>query len=282
LGSELNITKDLEIFKDQLRQEMLKELGNVDKKIEEAYKKGRQEAEMKEIQLWIPSVDQKLVERAKKLEFICLSEIKASHTAQKIKDKVKERVVYDTATKQLVIDDEAGRERDAIKWLEWQSLFADLLDLYLVHGGHVNHLPAMLTHFRLWQRLGKEGRFTFESLQKMDRHIRSRPEGQGPNFTWRFDGGPSKALYLDDYKGSMSEKRPANKTKGKKRGQPGGVCFEWFEGKECKFAERCKYSHSCSACQVTAPRRHDFDKCSNKATVTAKKKVKASKQQPSA
>ncbi len=203
-GAEDNLLKQsIASIKNELRLELQQQLHDVDKRIEDAYKKGRQDAELKELQLWIPPVDPKLVERAKGLEFIDLLEIKASYNkVAKSKDATKERLVVDKQTGDIVVEDGASQDRDAIKWMEWQSLFADLLDLYLIHGGHLKHLPAMLSYFRLFQRMGQAGKFTFTSLQKLDRHIRSKPEGQGPNFSWRCDGTMSNVLYLDGFKES--------------------------------------------------------------------------------
>ncbi len=157
-------------IKDELRLELQQQLHDVGKRIEDAYKKGRQDAELKELQLWIPPVDPKLVERAKGLEFVDLSEIKASYNkVAKSKEATKERLVVDKQTGDIIVEDGASQDRDAIKWMEWQSLFADLLDLYLIHGGHLKHLPAMLSYFRLFQRMGQAGKFTFTSLQKLDK-----------------------------------------------------------------------------------------------------------------
>ncbi len=153
---------------------------------DEAYKKGRKDAEMKDLDLWIPPVDPRLVERAKRLEFIDLGEIKAVLAKSKGKDKSKDKAIFkiDEATGTLKVDEETiPKDKEAIKWLEWQALFADLMDYYLIHGCHLEKTADMLTYFRLMQRLGQEGIFTFESLQVMDYHIRSRKEGQGENFT---------------------------------------------------------------------------------------------------
>ena len=129
------------------------------------------------------------------LEFIDLAEIKASYNkATKTKDATKERLVVDKQTGDIVVEDGASQDRETIKWMEWQSLFSDLLDLYLIHDGHLKHLDAMLSYFRLFQRMGQAGKFTFASLQKLDRHIRSKPEGQGPNFSWRCDGTMSNFI----------------------------------------------------------------------------------------
>ena len=264
-------------IKDELRLELQQQLVDVDKRIEDAYKKGRQDAELKELQLWIPPVDPKLVERAKLLEFIDLAEIKASYNkAAKTKDATKERLVVDKQTGDIVVEDGASQDREAIKWMEWQSLFADLLDLYLIHGGHLKHLPAMLSYFRLFQRMGQAGKFTFASLQKLDRHIRSKPEGQGPNFSWRCDGTMSNVLYLDGFKGHATEKGTNAKTKTNKKRSPSS-CFQWMQGKDCSFADSCKYTHACSACGISTPKKHLLDTCSRKSTIEAGLKKKKAK-----
>lgn len=160
------------------------------------------------------------------------------------------------------------RERDAIKWLEWQSLFADLLDYYLIQGGHLEKTAEMLTYFRLIQRLGMEGIFTFESLQDMDHHVRSRPEGQGETLSWKLDGGPSRWLYLKEYRPTApKEKSSVNKNKRKNRT---GACFDWLQGKACRFGEKeCKFAHNCFFCKISSPKSHVMDNCNNKAAFEA-------------
>ena len=100
--------------------------------------------------------------KAKALDYISLAEIKA---ARKLGAKKKHEVdlpVGESNTKlKLVLDEE---KQDSIKWLEWLSLFADLLDLYCNHGGHPEKLAEMLTHYRLMQRFGSDQTFTYESL----------------------------------------------------------------------------------------------------------------------
>ncbi len=160
------------------------------------------------------------------------------------------------------------KEREAIKWLEWQSLFADLLDYYLVHGGHLEKTSEMLTYLRLLQRLGMEGIFTFESLQEMDHHVRSRPEGQGENLSWKLDGGPARWLYLREYRpAAPKDKTSPNKSKRRSRT---GACFDWIQGKSCKFGEKvCKFAHSCSFCKVSGPKYHILNSCTNKSNFEA-------------
>jgi hypothetical protein len=255
------VKKQIETFKKAYDAEVQTKL---DQSHEAAYKRGRHDAEMKSMEQWLPPVDSKLVDKAKKLEFIDLSEIKAALAKSRTKDKKDKTFVIDDATGTLKLDEDAPtKDKEAIKWLEWQSLFADLMDYYLVHGGHMEKLNEILTHFRLMQRFGKEGIFTFESLQELDRHIRSRPEGQGPNFTWRFDGGPSRWLYLKEYHPTTAKEK-ATKTKTKKRTRS-ATCYDWLQGKTCKFGEKeCKYAHNCSFCKVSAPKNHELSSCSNK------------------
>jgi len=182
------VKKQLDNFKQAYDEEFQEKLV---KGCDEAYRKGRKEAELKDADHWLPPVDPKLVERAKKLDFIDLKEIKAALARTKTKDQ-KEKTTFklDEETGTLKVDQAPSpSDKEAIKWLEWQSLFADLLDYYLVHGGHLEKTAEMLTYFRLMQRLGKEGIFTFESLQQFDHHVRSRPEGQGENLSWKMDGG---------------------------------------------------------------------------------------------
>lgn len=263
-------------IKDELRMELQQQLHDVDRRIEDAYKKGRQDAELKELQLWIPPVDPRLVERAKGLEFIDLSEIKASYNKVTKSKDAKERLVVDKQTGDIVVEEGASQDRDTIKWMEWQSLFADLLDLYLIHGGHLKHLPAMLSYFRLFQRMGQGGKFTFMSLQKLDRHIRSKPEGQGPNFSWRCDGTMSNVLYLDGFKGHAADKTPSAKKQGNKK-RAASSCFQWMQGKDCSFGDTCKYPHACSACGITAPKKHVLETCTKKSAVEAGLKKKKSR-----
>lgn len=262
---EAIVKKQLDAFKEIYDAEMQQKL---EKSQDEAYKKGRRDAEMKSVEQWIPPVDPKLVEKAKALKFIDLSEIKAALARSKSADKLKGatfKIDENTGTLRVNEEEVAPKEKEAIKWLEWQSLFADLMDYYLVQGGHLEKAGEILTHFRLMQRLGKDGIFTFESLQEMDRHIRSRPEGQGEDFTWRFDGGPSRYLYLKEYH-PTANKEKATPTKTKKRNR-NGVCYDWVQGKNCKFGERdCKFAHHCSSCKLAGPKTHILENCTNKAS----------------
>lgn len=225
---------------------------------------------MKDLDLWIPPVDPRLVERARKLEFIDLSEIKAVLARSKGKEKNKDKAVFkiDEATGTLKVDEEAvPKDKEAIKWLEWQALFADLMDYYLIHGGHLDKTLDMLTYFRLMQRLGQDGIFTFESLQVMDYHIRSRKEGQGENFTWKMDGGPSRWLYLREYK-PQATKDKVSPPKSRKRSK--GSCYDWLQGANCMFGEKtCKFAHQCSACRISAPKSHVLETCPNKTNFEA-------------
>lgn len=262
---EAIIKKQLDVFKEGYDAEMQVKL---ERSQEEAYKKGRRDAEMKSVEQWIPPVDPKLVEKAKALRFIDLSEIKASLAKSKNADKLKGqtfKIDENTGILRVEDDDAAQKEKEAIKWLEWQSLFADLMDYYLIQGGHIEKAGEILTHFRLMQRLGKDGIFTFESLQEMDRHIRSRPEGQGQDFTWRFDGGPSRYLYLKEYH-PTTNKEKSTPVKAKKRTR-NGVCYDWIQGKACRFGEKdCKFAHHCASCKLTGPRSHILESCTNKAS----------------
>ncbi len=237
---------------------------------DEAYRRGKKDAETKDLDHWLPTVDPRLVERAKKLEFIDLSEIKAVLSRSKGKEKTKEKAIFkiDEATGNLKVDEEAvPKDKEAIKWLEWQALFADLMNYYLIHGGHLEKTADMLTYFRLMQRLGQEGIFTFESLQVMDFHIRSRKEGQGENFTWKMDDGPSRWLYLREYRPPTAKERtPAAKPKKRSR----GACYDWLQGAHCKFGEKnCKFAHQCSFCKTSAPKSHVLDSCPNKISFEA-------------
>jgi hypothetical protein len=135
---------------------------------------------MKDSEKWLPSVDPKLVEKAKKLAFIDLAEIKAALARSKSGDKEQKPTfkLDEAGTLKMVEESTLSKEKEAMKWLEWQALFSDLLDYYLIQGEHVEKTGEMLTYFRLMQRLGKEGIFTFESLQAYDYHIRSRAKGK--------------------------------------------------------------------------------------------------------
>lgn len=264
---EAIVKQQLDSFKqayDEQMQIKMKESS------EEAYRKGRKEAEMKDFESWTPSIDPKILEKAKRLEFIDLAEIKAVLARVKGRDKNRDKATFkidETGT--LKVDgDTLPKEREAIKWLEWQALFADLLDYYLIHGGHLEKTGEMLTYYRLLQRLGMEGIFTFESLQEMDHHVRSRPEGQGENLSWRLDGGPTKWLYLREYR-PVTSKEKVTPSKGKRKNRS-GACFDWLQGKACKFGERsCKFAHACSFCKLSSPRSHILDDCSNKAVFEA-------------
>ncbi len=214
------------------------------------------------------------------MEFIDLAEIEAALSKSKGKNKGKDKATFkiDEATGTLKIDEgDLPKEKDAIKWLEWQSLFADLLDYYLIQGGHLEKTAEMLTYFRLIQRFGMEGIFTFESLQDYDHHVRSRPEGQGEHLSWTFNGGPSKWLFLKEYRPS-TPKEKANPNKNKRKNRT-GACFDWLQGKICRFGEKdCKFSHHCSFCKISSPKSHVLESCNNKAVFEAAfKKPKARK-----
>jgi hypothetical protein len=186
-------------------------MGMVEKASKEGYSKGRAEAEEERAEKWLPPVDSKLVAKAKALEYISLAEIKA---ARRLGSKKKHEVdlpVGESNTKlKLVLDED---EQESIKWLEWLSLFADLVDLYCIHGEHPEKLGEMLTHYRLMQRFGSDHTFTYESLMEYDTHIRSRKEGQGPNLSWRFDT-TTRHVILKDYV-PKEKKKPKGTGKGK-------------------------------------------------------------------
>lgn len=265
---EAIVKQQLDNFKQAYNEEFQEKLNQ---SREEAYRRGRKDAEMKDLESWTPSVDPRILEKAKKLEFIDLAEIKAALSKSKGKDKTKDKVTFkiDEATGMLKVDEDAlPKEKDAIKWLEWQSLFADLLDYYLVQGGHLEKTAEMLTYFRLIQRLGMEGIFTFESLQEYDHHVRSRPEGQGEQLSWTINGGPSRWLYLREYRpAAPKEKSSSVKNKRKTRS---GACFDWLQGKSCRFGEKdCKFAHHCSFCKVSTPKTHILDNCNNKSSFEA-------------
>ena len=73
-----------------------------------------------------------------------------------------------------------------------------------------------------------EGIFTFESLQEMDHHVRSRPEGQGENLSWRLDGGPTKWLYLREYR-PVTSKEKVTPSKDKRKNRPELVSIGYKE-----------------------------------------------------
>jgi len=117
--------------------------------VEKAYQKGRSEAEAETSAKWLPPMDPKLVEKAKRLEYISLKELKQT----RLKTKKKEVSIQKGVV--MVFDDEMQND-DQIKWLEYQQLMSDLLHLYLVQGGHIEKLDEMLTHIRLTQRFGND------------------------------------------------------------------------------------------------------------------------------
>jgi len=164
----------------------------------------------------------------------------------------------------LVLDDD---EESSIKWLEALSLLADLIDYYCVLGGHPEKLPEMLTHYRLLQRFGSDHTFTYESLIEYDAHIRSRKEGQGQNLSWRFDT-TTRHVILKDY----TPKDKAKKKSGKGKPNPNKTCFDWAQGKTCKYGDDCKWNHECESCKVKKPAPHDIEKCPNKSELKPKKK----------
>ena len=87
---------------------------------------------------------------------------------------------------------------------------------------------------------------------------------------------PCQMCYLDGLKGHATEKGTVAKTKMNKK-RASSSCFQWMQGKDCSFADSCKYAHSCTSCGITAPKKHVLDTCSRKSTIEAglkKKKVK--------
>lgn len=234
--------------------------------VAKAYEKGRQDADSKSLEQWLPAWDTKLIEKAKLLLFIDMDEVRAAQGKGKAKDK---KLVLTGDGDIKAVEEDAIKDKEQIKWLEYLSLFSDLMDLYLIQGGHINKLDQMLTHYRLMQRLGKERIFTFESIQAWDRHVRSRPEGQGPNFTWKFDGAASRYLYLKEYRPAAVSDKSASRAKAVKKKV--GVCFEWWQMKECSRAD-CKFAHHCAACGVSKPQKHVLEKCAKKDAVKITKK----------
>lgn len=229
----------------------------------EAYRKGRAEADEERAEQWLPPMDPRLIAKAKALEYISLAEIKAATTVGPKRKKVEFELPckgeHGEEKVRFVLGDD---EQNSLKWLEWIRLFADLIDLYCNLGGHMEKLPEMLTHYRLLQRFGTDRTFTYESLITYDEHIRSRPEGQGPNLTWRFNS-TTKAVYLKEYSKQTPAKRKLVKPKhGEVTSKK--VCFDWAQDKNCKWGEGCKYQHACVACGVEKPQHHDLDKCPNK------------------
>lgn len=52
-----------------------------------------------------------------------------------------------------------------------------------------------------------------------------------------------------------------------------GVCYDWAQ-KNCKFGDRCRFTHNCSSCGVRGEQKHDREKCAVKATLVPKKPKK--------
>ena len=238
---------------------------------EAGYLKGRSEAEAETSDKWLPSNDPALVARAKELKYISLEEICRNGSIKK-----KNKEIPLTNGMKIVCDEEVGGE-NAIKWLEWQQLFADLLDLYIIQGNHPEKASEMLTHYRLLQRFGNNHTFSYESIIKYDTHVRSRDEGQGPKLSWRYDAA-TRQVYLQDYvkkeraftppsfnSSTQTAKKP--KFSGKKSTPPSnksaGVCYEWIGGKVCTF-KSCRFLHTCTACDISQPKLHNLDRCSMK------------------
>lgn len=236
----------------------------------DGYKKGKAEADEERAERWLPPVDPKLVAKAKALEYISLAEIKQ---ARKIGAKKKQEVVLpvgEGARKVKMVIDEDD-DQDNIKWIEFLALWADLIDYICVHGGHPEKLGEVLNHYRLLQKLGSDQTFTYDSLMEYDTHIRSRKEGQGPFMSWRFDSTTRHVILKDFVQKEKAKKkvqvRPKPTTKVKS-----GTCFEWAQGKVCKFGDDCKWYHSCNPCDVKAPKAHDITNCPRKDELQHKKK----------
>ena len=159
-------------------------IGKLEKDVKEAREStfGRSDQAIDLTALMSP-YDQKLIQKAIRLDFIDTADLAGSSLFHcKEKDKTKKGVLVKDESGSLKVEDESIMDRENLKWLEWLSRIGDIIDLYLVHGGHVDRLKDFLKYYRTMQILGKDRIFTFESLQKADRYIRSRPQGQGKNF----------------------------------------------------------------------------------------------------
>ena len=256
------------VTKADLSQLLKTELAEaVAKASREGYMRGRAEAEDAGAEKWLPQVDSKLVAKAKALEYIALADIKKAKALQSKTKQTPKEFKLNQSTKIVVQDDEAEQENSTIRWVEWQSLFVDLLDLYFVHGGHTENASKMLNHLRLCLTFGNGQIFTYESIIDYDQHIRSRKEGQGENLSWRFDSTTRcvilKDFILKDKKGASTKANKPQNNKKRKTPDESSICFDWFLGVPCKFKDACKFLHMCAACGLLKPASHDLSKCSN-------------------
>ena len=271
------------VTKADLSQLLKTELAEaVAKASREGYMRGRAEAEDAGAEKWLPQVDSKLVAKAKALEYIALADIKKAKALQSKAKQSPKEFKLNQSTKIVVQDDEAEQDNSTIRWVEWQSLFVDLLDLYFVHGGHIEKASEMLNHLRLCLTFGNGQIFTYESIIDYDQHIRSRKEGQGENLSWRFDS-TTRCVILKDFilkdKKTASKAKPSRLQNSKKRktADEPGICFDWFSGGACKFKEACKFIHMCAACGLLKPAAHDLGKCSNTDSAVVKLKSRKAK-----
>lgn len=215
---------------------------------------------------WLPDTPQHLVAKGKALQYVSLAELRKKRPGVKPPE---EKEVAESHGMELVLRSTGNShpaDKSRVKWAEWSLLFAELIDLYCVKGGHPEVLEEMLTHQRLILTFVHQRIFTAESCVEYDEARRSAPGAQGAGFSWSFDE-TLRFTILKEYKPELQTANFLNKrkrsAKGSKNGVQTGLCFDWAEGKVCARSD-CKWEHECKTCKLKSPQRHVMLKCPDK------------------
>ncbi len=211
---------------------------------------------------WLPDTPAHLVAKGKALQYVPLADLRKKRPGVKPPE---EKEVAESHGMELVLRTTTGSshttDKSKVKWAEWSLLFAELIDLYCVKGGHPEVLEEMLTHQRLILTFVHQRIFTAESCVEYDGARRSAPGAQGKGFSWSFD---VRFTILKEYKPEYQNLNFLNKkkrgAKSIKSGAQVGVCFDWAEGKICSRSD-CKWQHECKTCKLKTPQRHAMIKC---------------------
>ena len=155
---------------------------------DESYAKGRADAVSMEAQ-WLKSAPPVLVEKAKKLVYISLADLrKARLVAPMNKKKSCSIGTTENESVRLYFDEDCIEQEGAIRWPDWIEDLLELVHLYRGPGAHsVKMDPVFWPYLRILLRFGNTQKFTYESIYRLDFNIRSRESGQGINLSWTID-----------------------------------------------------------------------------------------------
>lgn len=244
--------EQLKNLKKDLRSEVTKDLSN------------------KDDLNWNPQWSSKLIRKARRNEYIDLTELRQDGRAGK-----------DQQTKdlpggefQVVFKNGQGNKKELTSIIEWASLYHNLIALYEAAGNQWA-LHQSIKNGRFVHNLIGKDKYTWPSVIDYDAGRRRAAKPKDP---WNYDAAVAcstlQPYNKDEKAGGRKRGAPLTVTtnvKSKVRKVVGGgggkakpssrICFHWAAGGCNREAGTCNYDHYCKSCNLGPKDKHAPGSC---------------------